>query len=69
MTTPPTHWSNIRQEYAVCGAGDTRLPALDARMADGSRLLDLQYQSHAVTPGKPPIEGPARHLYGAGRRG
>ena len=57
MTTPPTHWSNIRQEYAVCGAGDTRLPALDARMADGSRLLDLQYQSHAVTPGKPPIEG------------
>lgn len=48
---------HIRQEYAVCGAGDTRLPALDARMADGSRLLDLQYQSHAVTPGKPPIEG------------
>ena len=48
---------HIRQEYAVCGAGDTRLPALDARMADGSRLLDLQYQSHAVTPGKPPIKG------------
>lgn len=48
---------HIRQEYAVCGAGDTRLPALDARMADGSRLLDLQYQSHAVAPGKPPIEG------------
>ena len=48
---------HIRQEYAVCGAGDTRLPALDARMADGSRLLDLQYQSHAVTPDKPPIEG------------
>ena len=48
---------HIRQEYAVCGAGDTRLPALDARMADGSRLLDLQYQSHAVTPSKPPIEG------------
>ena len=48
---------HIRQEYAVCGAGDTRLPALDARMADGSRLLDPQYQSHAVTPGKPPIEG------------
>ena len=48
---------HIRQEYAVCGAGDTRLPALDARMADGSRLLDLQYQSHAVTPGKPTIEG------------
>src|SRR5699024_618151 len=33
--------------------GDTRLPALDACMADGSRLLDLQYQSHAVTLADP----------------
>ena len=57
MTTTAYSLEHIRQEYAVCGAGDTRLPALDARMADGSRLLDLQYQSHAVTPGKPPIEG------------
>ena len=48
---------HIKQEYPTCGAGDMHLPALDAQMPDGSRLLDLRYQKHTVTPGKPPIEG------------
>ena len=48
---------HIKQEYPTCGAGDMHLPALDAQMPDGSRLLDLHYQSHAIAPGKPPIEG------------
>ena len=54
---------HIRQEYPVCGPGDVRLPALDACMPDGSRLLDLQYQGHTVAPGKPPIQGlPATYV-------
>ena len=48
---------HIKQEYPTCGAGDMHLPALDAQMPDGSRLLDLRYQGHAIAPGKPPIEG------------
>ncbi len=52
-----------KQEYATCGTGDMHLPALDARMPDGSRLLDLHYRGHAVAPGKPALPGlPATYV-------
>lgn len=46
---------HIKQEYAACGTGDMRLPALDACAPSGSRLLDLRYQDHVITAGKPPL--------------
>ena len=48
---------HIKQEYPTYGTGDMHLPALDAQMPDGSRLLDLRYQGHAIVPGKPAIPG------------
>ena len=48
---------HIKQEYPTCGTGDMHLPALDLRMPDGSRLLDLHYQGHTITAGKPALEG------------
>ena len=48
---------HIKQEYPTCGTGDIHLPALDAAAPNGSRLLDLHYQSHTIAPGKPPLEG------------
>ena len=35
---------HIKQEYPVWGTGDMHLPALDVRLPDGSRLLDLTYR-------------------------
>ena len=54
---PAYSLEHIKQEYATCGTGDMHLPALDACTPDGSRLLDLHYQGHAVTPGKPTLNG------------
>ena len=54
---------HIKQEYATCGTGDMHLPALAARMPDGSRLLDLHYQGHRIAPGKPALPGlPATYV-------
>ena len=54
---PAYSLEHIKQEYPTCGAGDIHLPALDAQAPNGSRLLDLHYQSHTIAPGKPPLEG------------
>ena len=54
---PSYSLEHIKQEYPTCGTGDIHLPALDAAAPNGSRLLDLHYQSHTIAPGKPPLEG------------
>lgn len=54
---PAYSLEHIKQEYPTCGTGDIHLPALDAVAPNGSRLLDLHYQSHTIAPGKPPLEG------------
>lgn len=48
---------HIKQEYPVWGTGDMHLPALDVRLPDGSRLLDLTYRSHEILAGKPGLKG------------
>ena len=54
---PDYSLEHIKQEYPSCGAGDIHLPALDACAPNGSRLIDLHYQSHTIAPGKPALEG------------
>ncbi|MCR5794224.1 MAG: alpha-galactosidase [Solobacterium sp.] len=48
---------HLKLEYPVYGTGDMRPPALDIRASNGSRLLDLRYESHRITEGKPGIPG------------
>ena len=55
----------LPQEYSTCGVGDFRLPSAQAEQPDGSRLLDLRYESHETRPGKYILEGlPAFHGQG-----
>lgn len=44
-------------EYPVYGHGDYRAPAVTVRFPNGSRLLDLQYESHTIEKGKPALDG------------
>lgn len=44
-------------EYPVYGHGDYRAPAVSIQFPNGSRLLDLQYESHTIVKGKPPLDG------------
>ena len=46
-----------KQEYPVYGSSDVRRPAVELCQPNGSRITDFVYRSHAVTPGKPPLEG------------
>ncbi len=48
---------HIRQEYPVFGTTDYRHPAVEARQENGSRILDFQYESHAIVAGKPKLSG------------
>jgi alpha-galactosidase len=48
---------SIPLEYPTWGTGDWRVPALGVEHADGSTILDLDYRSHEVSPGKPAIPG------------
>jgi alpha-galactosidase len=54
----------LRLEYPVYGTSDFRSPAIEILQdADGSRILDLRYESHAITPGKPALPGlPATYV-------
>ncbi len=47
----------LPQEYAACGMGDFRLPALELELPDGSRCADLRYKSFRVEAGKYALEG------------
>ncbi|RRK01707.1 alpha-galactosidase [Opitutaceae bacterium TAV3] len=45
-------------EYPVHGTSDFREPALEVyQPANGSRILDLRYKTHRITPGKPALAG------------
>ena len=47
----------IPAEIPVYGGGDYRSPALEATFPDGSRLLDLTYESHEIREDKPALPG------------
>jgi alpha-galactosidase len=44
-------------ELPTAGSGDYRVPGLAVRHADGSIVLDLVYREHAVSAGKPALDG------------
>ncbi len=44
-------------ELPTAGSGDFRVPGLTVRHADGSTVLDLVYREHAISAGKPPLDG------------
>lgn len=57
---------DIKQEYPIYGNGDMRNMACEIDRQDGSRNADFTYLSHAVTPGKPKLEGlPATYVENA----
>lgn len=47
----------LPQEYSSHGSMDFRTPASIIQRKNGSDLLDLRYDSHYITDGKPDIEG------------
>jgi alpha-galactosidase len=50
-------------EYPTTGGGDYRIPALDVEQADGSGGIDLRYDRHEISAGKPGIPGlPASYV-------
>ena len=53
----PLTTDGIPLEYPVYGTGDMRIPALQARFADGSSSCELLYSTHRVLEGKPALEG------------
>ncbi len=53
----------IRQEYPTGCQTDYRMPALEALFADGSRAVELIYDSYRITAGKPKLKGlPATYV-------
>lgn len=49
--------AHIRQEYPSYGTGDYRMPAVEVLQENGSRILDLSYESHQIQKGKPVLSG------------
>ncbi len=47
----------LPQECPTFGYGDLREGALEAELADGSRVLALEYAAHRVVDGKPALKG------------
>ena len=47
----------LPQEYPTYGHGDLRHGALDIEDAAGGNVLDLAYESHEITAGKPALPG------------
>ena len=54
---PSASLEHLKLEYPVYGTGDMREPALDITAENGSRLLDLKYESHQIIKGKPALAG------------
>lgn len=48
---------DVPLEYPCWGRGDLRTPAIEIENPDGSNIVDLRYESHAVSAGKPRIPG------------
>ena len=44
-----------RREFPDLGRGDFRIPAVQIRQAQGYTISNLQYQSHHILEGKPPL--------------
>lgn len=54
---------HLKQEYPTYGSGDMRYGAYEMEFKDGSRIVDFQYQSHLIFPGKRGLEGlPATYV-------
>lgn len=54
---------SVKLEYPCAGTTDFRRTALEVSLPDGSRTLEPRYQSHEITPGKPPLPGlPATYV-------
>lgn len=47
----------VRQEYPTGCQTDYRIPALEAEFADGSRAVELTFDSYVLTKGKPKLKG------------
>ena len=47
----------LPQEYAASGAGDYRLPAIQAELADGSQIVDLRFAGAEARRGKYALPG------------
>ncbi len=57
----------IPREAPTHGNGDFRAPMLSVRHGDGSHVVDLRYRSHAITQGKPRLDGlPATYVEAPG---
>ena len=52
---PDYSFEHLKLEYPVYGTGDMRMPAVEAEAENGSRLLELKYQSHVIIKGKPEL--------------
>ncbi|HET7026713.1 MAG TPA: glycoside hydrolase family 36 N-terminal domain-containing protein, partial [Candidatus Limnocylindrales bacterium] len=54
---------SIPLESPTVGTGDYRVPAIEARLADGSGVLRLAYAGHEISSGKPVLDGlPATYV-------
>jgi alpha-galactosidase len=64
LATDRTYSLDTRpQECPTGGASDFRSPALVVEHPDGTGLLDLVYERHAIVPGKPALPGlPATYV-------
>lgn len=53
----------VCQEYPVGCGTDYRIPAVQAVFSDGSRAVELIYDSYKITSGKPKLKGlPATYI-------
>jgi alpha-galactosidase len=53
----------VALEYPTIGHGDFRIPAIEIEHADGSGVLDLVYDGHRISTGKPTLPGlPATYV-------
>lgn len=49
-------------EWSESGTADFRSPSFTVRYPDGSHISPMQYQRHAIVPGKLPMLGPLPHI-------
>ena len=47
----------LRQEYAAFGTTDYRMPAVEVRQENGSRISEFLFSDYRIEEGKPSLEG------------
>lgn len=53
---------HIKQEFPLAFTGDYKIPAIDVKLTNGSRVLDFEYSNHEIIAGKSKLPGlPATH--------